>query len=282
MGFGWKKWTRQNLNRLETLLASGSLIENIRFRGRTKENIRRKARKLGLIPIRGFSPLSRGQRKKLRQLIKEGYSSAQIAEYQMLGKEKKTRTVHNICKWMGKLRLVHKNRSRAAQKRKIFSKREKKSFDNFLRRHSTELSAKQIARKFGVKTGTVQARQRKLGVKPPFAVVIKIPSNRRKYRASMRKRSIKVLAEFDSNIAKREQMLIDRYHAMMSKNQVRDVPFEERICRVCKKKWLKHKSFFYYHEVRCDGYTIWYFYSTCVICVAKWRHQKKLQKASQC
>jgi len=213
MTFGWKKWTKKNLNRLESLLANGMPIENVRFRGRKKACIRRKARELGLIPTRGFPPFTKAQQKKLRQLIADNCPPEQIAEFEMLGKETKPRTVHNIRKWMGRLRLVNKNRSRSARKRKILTKRESRTLNAFLREHSTEFSIQQIARKFGIKKGTVDAKQRKLGVKPPFSIVLKIPSTRRKYLAGMCKRSAKMLAEFDFNITQRKLMTTDLSHS---------------------------------------------------------------------
>jgi hypothetical protein len=252
--------------------------EQIRIRSRTHANIMRRLKNRGLIPKRGFPPLKKAQRKKLRQLISDNCSPEQIAEFEMLGKEAKPRTVHNIRKWMGRLRLVNKNRSRSARRRKILNKREKKSFDNFLRKHSTELSAQQIARKFGVKPGTVQARQRQLGVKPPFSVVMRIPSVRRKYLAGMRKRSAKMFTEFDLNIAKREEELIRLQQAMMATNGKQSVAHEERTCKVCKRTWFKHNKFFYHNEVRHKGYTTWHFSNICVICEAKRRHNKRLEE----
>ncbi|KKP33006.1 MAG: hypothetical protein A2312_04525 [Candidatus Staskawiczbacteria bacterium RIFOXYB2_FULL_32_9] len=277
MTFGWKKWTKKNLNRLESLLANGMPIENVRFRGRKKACIRRKARELGLIPTRGFPPFTKAQQKKLRQLIADNCPPEQIAEFEMLGKETKPRTVHNIRKWMGRLRLVNKNRSRSARKRKILTKRESRTLNAFLREHSTEFSIQQIARKFGIKKGTVDAKQRKLGVKPPFSIVLKIPSTRRKYLAGMCKRSAKMLAEFDFNITQREQKLIKLYQAMIKTNDNRSVPLEEKTCKVCQRSWLKHHKFFYHNEVKNNGYTTWHFSNVCVICEAKRRHNKRLK-----
>lgn len=276
MTFGWKKWTMQKLDLLKLLIAGGTPIEKIRFHGRKQESIRRKARELGLIPKREFPPLTKLQRKKLRELIADNCPPEQIAEFEMLGKEAKPRTVHNIRKWMGRLRLVNRNRSRSAKKRKNLTKRESKKLNAFLREHSTELSAKQIARKFGVKPGTVQARQRQLGIKPPFAVVMRIPSTRRKYLAGMRRKSIKMLAQFDVDIVQREQKLIKLHQSMMTTNGKRSVILEERTCKVCKRTWLKHHKFFYHNEVKHNGYTAWHFSNICVICEAKRRHNKRL------
>ena len=274
-----KKYSKKENKSFLRQIEEGKSIEEVRIPGRKKAQIRRRAREKGLMIKRIiFPPLTRKQRKKLRQLIANGFTPWQIAEGQLLGKEKNPRNENNIRKWMGRLRLVNKNRSRAAKKRKFFEPKEKRTFDNFLRKHSTKLSVRQIARKFGMKRATVGARQRKLGVKPPYSVVLKIPGVRRRIRAGNKKRGKKMLAEFDDNIKIKEAKILASREKMAKNNSQGSSLLQKRKCKKCGRVFFKHTDFFYHSDKKHNGYTSRSFSGICIICWAKKKHQEKLKQ----
>ncbi|MCX6720174.1 MAG: hypothetical protein NTV36_03665 [Candidatus Staskawiczbacteria bacterium] len=146
------KWTKAEKQFLKESLAKERLsLENIVVPGRSSERVRRQALKMGLIPKLRNPRISRSQRKKIREMRSQGYSVKQIAEFGL--QEHPHRTANAVQKVLGRLRLVNKNRSRAARKRKIWRNGEKEEFYIFLRQYSATLSPQQIAKKFGVKKG---------------------------------------------------------------------------------------------------------------------------------
>lgn len=277
MAFGWKKWTAKDLDLLSRLIAENASFKKMaRIFNRDIEQVRRKAREKNMIPKRGFPELTRPQKRELRRFVAQGYNAREISQNHMLGEAEHLVNQNYIQKQMGKLRLVNKNRSRSATKRWVAKPAESRGLNRFIVLHSHELSAKQIAKKYGIKPGTVSARQRQLGVKPSLSEVMKLPEIRRKYLAGMRRRSRKMLANFPKHIAELEKKLL-MLTEKMQRNQDR-VPFEEKTCHKCGATWPRHQAFFFYREYRLKsgGGVSWHFSSPCKICISKARHEKRV------
>lgn len=255
---------------------SGKPAEKIRIPRRDKKQVWRKLRELGLTVKRGFPTLTRAQRKKLRKFAAKGFTAKQIAQNQMLGEARHLASANYIQKWMGRLRLVNKNRSRAAKKRRLFKPAESRGLNRFIVLHSSELSARQIAEKYGIKPGTVSSRQRHLGVKPNLAEAMRLPETRRKFLAGMQKRSAKILVKFPEHIAELENKL--NAIAKKIRQNHNAVPIEEKLCLECKKFWPRYGDFFFRRKYRLRRGTgvSFHFSSPCKICMAKKRHQKRL------
>lgn len=255
---------------------SGKPAGKIRIRGRKRECVWRKLRELGLTIKRGFPALTRTQRIRLRELIARGFRAKQIAEHQILGQSEHLTNQNYIQKWMGKLGLVNKNRSRAAKKRRILTPAESRGLNRFVVLHSHELSAKQIAKKYKVKPETISSRQRQLGVKPSLRESVRLPATRRKFLSAMRKKSRQMLANYPAHIANLEKKLHELAQKIRGNHE--HVPIEEKLCHKCKRSWPRHTAFFFHREYRFrkgTGVSL-HFSGPCKICMSKMRHQKRL------
>lgn len=272
-----RKYSKKENELFWRQINSGKPLEKIRIKGRKPKCVWRKLRELGLTEKRQFPALTRGQRKKLRQLVTQGFGAKQIAEWRMLGEAKHLTNQNYIQKWMGRLHLVNKNRSRATKKRRLFTPAESRGFNRFIVLHSSELSAKQIAKRYRVKPATVSARQRQLGVKPSLREAVRLPDTRRRFRTAMRKKSKKMLANFPDHIAKLEKKLCALAEKIRTNHTFE--PIEEKQCLNCERHWPRRKEFFFAREYRFKEGTgvSFHFSSPCKICMAKSRHQKRVQ-----
>lgn len=206
---------------------------------------------------RWYPALTSEQEERLRELRQQGFTAKKISDLDLLGLPH--RTTNNIQDNMSRLGLVGENRSLAARSRKRFSCGEKQGFDDFLLQNSLKFTPRQIAKKFGVKKDTVTARQRFLGITARLAENLKIP--------------------FEKYIAEREKQL----EALVQKlrKQKRIAPPEDRRCKNCGKVWPRHKKFFFHSTHKASCGTSWNFYLVCVVCTAKQRHQKRVEKYQQ-
>lgn len=272
-----RKWRRGEKELLRLMLEEGVPLLGITLSDRKYEGILRQARKLRLIgPLRNPS-LTDGQKVKLRELRQQRFSVRQIAEWDLLGPP--SRTKNAVYKMCSKLRIVDKNRSAAAKKRKVWCDGERGGFLDFLRRRSAALAPDQIAEIFGVKKGTVASLQRRLGVKPSLQETLALPFVREKFREVYQQKSQKMFADFEKRILERQKELEALAQRMREKRWF--VPLGEKRCVSCGRFWPRHQKFFYYSTIRKNGLTSWFFFSRCKICVAKQRHQKNLQKRRQ-
>ena len=265
-----RKWKKEEKEMLRQNIENGIPLQAIKIANRNYDRIRRQARKLKLIaPLKNPS-LTDEQKAELCRLRRQGFSAEQIADFDMLGKPERTAVA--IQKSCMKLGLVQKNRSRAAKKRKIWAKGEKKKFCDFLLCHSSKLASKQIAKLFGVKRGTVELWQRQLGVKPCLQDTLALPYVKRKLKRAYRKKSQKMLASFEEHILSKQEKLKNLAEIIRGKKWI-----VQKQCQTCRKFWPKHKSFFFHSTVRKNKHTSWYFCSPCKLCVARQRHEKKLR-----
>lgn len=222
-----KKYSAREKKSFWRQVNSGKPVEKIRIRGRKRKHVWRKLRELGLTVKQKFHALTRGQRKELRRLVAQGYTAKQIAECHMLGDARHLTNANYIQKWMGRLRLVNKNRSRAAKKRRIFKPAESRGLNRFIILHSSELSAREIAKKYGIKHETVSSRQRQLGVKPSLPEAMELPTTKRRYKAGMRRRSKRMLAKFPEHIANFENELYAFAEKIRRNHDL--IPIEEKL-----------------------------------------------------
>ena len=274
MGIKWKIAEKQLLR--EKLIHERLAVEDIVIPGRNPYCIRRQALKMKLVrKLRNKRP-TEAQIEELRQLGTQGLSAKQISELNALGDY---RTAHSIQKILSRLELINKNRSQAAKNRKVWQNGEKEEFDDFLLQNSTALAPQQIAEIFCIKKVTVIARQKILGVKTPLVQTLALAYVREKRIESTRLRARKLLLRFKKHIAERKKKLL----ALAERIRQRTEPdlIEERRCNRCGENWLKHRRFFFHSRTTIDSYTCWFFSRVCVICEAKNRHQRKIEKYRQ-
>lgn len=264
-------------DRLKKMIAEGVPIEEIQIPNRSPRAIRKQALRMKLIlPLRNY-PLTTEQKEQLVNLRKAGVPAYVIASCELLGHA--NRSENSVQKLCGKLGLAHKNRSRAAKKRKIWRPGEKKHFDDYIIRHSGTHSSEQIAKRFNVVRVTVTNRKKQLGIICSLKKTLALPDVKRKIRAAYMKKSTSMLEAFEAHIAEVEKELVELAKRM------RENPLNEttkKFCRRCERWWPRHHKFFFHftHKLgRSNGTgTIWHFVAPCKLCVAKERHRKNVKK----
>jgi hypothetical protein len=245
----WKKWEKE---KLKQQLRQGINIKDVKIPGRNWNGIRRVAKRLKLIEPLINPHYTEEQKAKLRELKQTGCTAKQIAELNLLGLPHPTfNALQHACSRAG---AVDPNRSRGRENRKIWKPGEKEDFRDFILKHSEDIPTKQIAMRFGVVEGTVRLWKRRLIPKPPA-----LP--------------------FEEWILEREKEL-EKLLSKMRKKRWALEP-QERQCKTCGRVWYKHRSFYFYEEIKTNGYTRRYFWRDCKICVAKKRRQKKIAQSEK-
>ena len=224
-----------------------------------------------IAPLRNPS-LTDEQKIKLREFRQQGFLPCQIADFDMLGESK--RTVNAIQKACTRLELAGKNRSLAAKRRKMWLNGEKEGFCEFLLLHSAVLATEEIAEIFGVKKSTVNNWERQLGVKLCLSATLALPCIRRKFREVYRRKSQKMLADFEEHILEKQKELEVLAQKMRKKKWI--AALGEKRCANCGHSWPKCQKFFFHATVKKKGLTCWYFCCLCKICFAKQRHEKNV------
>ena len=267
-----RKWKKAEKEELRRLLEGGTQLQDVEIPGRNYEGIRRQAGKLGLTPRLMGAAWTFRQELKLAELRAQGIPPKKIAELNLLGPPERTAVaLYKACTRLG---LAGENRSLASRNRKIWRQEEKQEFIAFLVQRSKTLASEQIAEKFGLKKGTVEAWQRRLGIKLKLQETLALPRIRNKMQEVYRRKSQKMLAEFEQGSAKKQEEFEVLSRAIRRKK--RALPFEEKRCPACGRVWPRHKRFFYYSVTRVNGYTGWRFFSRCKICIDKQRHAKNV------
>ncbi len=269
-----RKWKKEEKEMLRQELGNGKQLPDISIPGRKHEGIWRQAKKLKLIAPSRNPSLTEEQKIKLRELRQQGFSAQQIADFDMLGKPK--RTACAIQKACTRLELAGKNRSDAAKKRKMWLNGEKEGFCEFLLLHSAVLATEEIAEIFGVKKSTVNNWKKQLGVKLCLSATLALPCIRRKFREVYRQKSEKMLADFEKHILEKEKELEVLAQKMRKKKWI--AALGEKRCANCGHSWPKCQKFFFHATVRKKGLTCWYFRGLCKICIAKQRHENNMLK----
>lgn len=268
-----KKWSRFEKELLREQIQFARVPwRAAKIPGRKIDGIRRQALRLHLKEKERHPPLSKIQQEKLRALVLQRHTLRAISEFDMLGLPH--RTVSSLQKHIGRLGLAGKNRSLAAKAKKIWLNGEKGRFLTFLKKNSKTLAPQEIAQIFVVKKCTVVANQRALGVKTSLSETLAIPYFKQRLTESMRKKSRKMLMDFNRHIKQRENELTRLAEAM--RGQKRMVPLLEKRCKMCKKVWPRRRKFFFYSVHRGKHGSSWHFWARCVICAGKLRHGKKV------
>lgn len=270
-------WSKAETQLLVEKIGQGFEPEKIKIKNRKPKWIRRKARRMNLVPrLRGLAPTPE-QEQQMRILFEAGYRAKEMAEFKVLG----PRSTKAVQWYLGKMRLVSVRRSLARKNRKVWINGEREAFLQFLRENSGRFSKREIAGMFNVKEITVYTLQHFLGVCPPVEVTKAIPSVKKRMEGARKRQIQKTIVSFGEHIKKREKHLERMAQTYRRKCEDKGEEPVERVCKKCGKSRPLHPKFFYHGERRTNFGISWQFLRTCIICVRKREHQKTIARYQQ-
>lgn len=262
---------------LEELLIAqmnrGVPIEEVEIPGKSKNAIRTKAIRLGLIKaVEPRIEWPRNQIRILRKYQKLGLSVRYIYEANVLGDP--YRSLHAIRQQWKRKKLSNRKISRAMRRKKIWKEGEFQEFVLYLKKFSTSQAPRQIAKKWKISRGTVSRWQNIYGLKLTLREVKNLP-----YSKAVRSRARKkIIQKNKENWNRRIKERREKFYQEAA-NLIFTYPkISTRICLSCEIELPLRTKFWHCHDeiirTKQSQMRRRFFKHTCRECVLEKRRNK--------
>ncbi len=177
--------------------------DEVFIRGRSKNGTRNKAVRLELIGD-GVSrePWSTEEKAELKGCLQAGWRPIDFERAKELGLAiLRKRNRNAIAKQIQRMELGNKRRSRAAKKAHRFTEAEQQQFRDFLRLYASYKTPEQIMKLWNkshslkVKVGRVRTYLVAMKIKPPWAVIVKMPYSKSKQKRGRKSKKTREAVE---------------------------------------------------------------------------------------
>jgi len=278
-GPAWEAWETQ---RLGEMLSTGLSASEMQIGNRTAAAIQNKASRHGLVGD-GIArrPWTQDDEQVLRRLVRHGWTAAAIIRD---GSVLEGYTRNAIQKKIGRLSLANRERSRRAKQAVRLPLSQLERFHTFLWAHAARCTPEQIALLWNQEHTPAVGRRRvvyhleKLGIKRPWADVMKMPFSKAKQRRLSRRSLASRAVRWNLFREQQEQSLRDlaRRRLQAARRGVKKP--RQRVCRDCRRRWPAVEPFFvlYTKKVRAGRRT--YVGRICRLCRNRRRRESQAKR----
>ncbi len=270
------QWSASELKSLyQQIVEENKDGKQVVISGRSRAGITMKAIRQGLIKLNRLRRVwPRRQKKLLRQLKERGYTPRDIADSSLLGLP--DRTLWAIRKMWGRQKLSDRRRSRLMTQKKVWQPNEKELFIKYLHENSSTKTPEEIGVHWNLARSTVASWQRKLNLKQPYQVILRMDYSRLKQKIFLARNSRRMFKYWRHWQSLHEEALL----AAAADLREKTLNISERICLDCNKSWPLRAQFWHFSHKKTEFGTSRYFKHRCRLC-ENLRKRKKNRRTRQ-